>query len=70
MENTESKEKINVRGTIRSLEVGDCVTIQDYLKEEVVPSYVRSVTTQIKTDTGRDFTVSAVNGDITVTRLK
>lgn len=59
------KEKTNVRGGIDALEIGGKFTLP---KGERKVSYVRNAASTIAGDTGKKFSVSAVDNMIVVTR--
>lgn len=63
----ETIEKINLRGAIKSLEIGG-----EPLKlprPDYVPSVVRNTASSIKADTGANLTVTVSDHTITVTRI-
>jgi len=59
-------EKINIRGSINGLEPGTKLTLSRKIYK---PSTVRSSAVQLKTDTGKVFTVTVTHNLIIVTRL-
>ena len=62
------KTKVNVRGELNALEVGQTITL---LRKHCMPSTVRYTASALKSDTGKVFSVSATDGKIiTVTRNK
>lgn len=65
--NMEIKEKINVRGAIKALEVGKSLELP---KAEYIPSSVRSNVAIVSGDTGKKFRVSVVGNTIIVKRIK
>lgn len=62
----ETVEKINVRGAINSLEVGNTLPLQ---RGTYIPSSVRNTAAALKIDTGKRFSVLVDNNTITVKRL-
>lgn len=63
----ETIEKINVRGTINALLVGEKPLILP--RAHYVPSVIRNTAGSVTTDTGKRFTVSVGKNTITITRL-
>lgn len=60
------KKKMNIRGSIRMLEIGETMTIR---RGEALPSYVRAICSTLRQDYGMEMTVQAKFGkDIIVTR--
>lgn len=64
----ETETRINVRGSIKALSVGDFVKIPR--KPEYQPSYIRNAASLVAMDTGRKFSVSVKEDVIIVTRLR
>ncbi|WP_289291400.1 hypothetical protein [Bacteroides sp. 41_26] len=60
------KERINVRGSIDSLEINEVFTIP---KKERRASNVRNTAYTVACDTGKKFSVSAKTDTIVVTRI-
>jgi hypothetical protein len=68
MEILSPAKKINVRGTINSLEIGD-LPIR-LLKKEYKISSIRSIAGSLTTETGKKFSVSIVDDEvIVITRI-
>ena len=65
--NMETKERINVAGTMKTLEIGGGVTLN---KSEYKASMVRTTASTLKQDTGIEFSVSVSGDKITITRTK
>ncbi|MDR2004944.1 MAG: hypothetical protein LBQ74_18125 [Prevotella sp.] len=67
MEILSTKERINIRGTINSLEVGDKPV--KLSKTEYKLSTIRATAGAITGDTGKKFSVSVIDGKIVITRI-
>lgn len=68
MEILSPAKKINVRGTINSLEIGDLPV--RLLKKEYKISSIRSIAGSLTTETGKKFSVSIVDDEvIVITRI-
>lgn len=63
----EIEEKINIRGEINALNVGEKLTLP---KNGYAPSTVRSTTSSIKSDTEKSFSVSVGIDTIVIIRKK
>ena len=63
----QEKEKINVMGKMKSLEVGESFTLK---KEDYKLSSVRVTANTIKEDSGLEFTVLTSELEIKVERVK
>lgn len=61
----EISEKINVRGILNALEIGD--EPLEFVKSLYKTSSIRSIATAITTDTGKRFSVSAKQKEKTIT---
>lgn len=60
------EKKMNIRGTIRQMNIGDALVFK---RGSVLPSYVRAICTTLKQDYNIAFSVEARAGqDIIVTR--
>ena len=62
----QEKEKINVSGEMKSLDIGGSFTLG---KKDYVLSSVRVTANTIKQDTSKEFTVSVEGEEITVKRV-
>lgn len=60
--------RINVRGSIKALRIGDFIEIPR--TPAYPPSYVRNAASLVAMDSGRKYSVSAKEDVIIVTRLK
>jgi hypothetical protein len=63
----ERVKKINVQGTMKSLDIGEKFLVS---KKDHVPSYVRWVATKLKGDADMCFRVLVEGKNITVIRIK
>lgn len=61
-------ERINVRGTIKKLKVGDKPLVLP--RPDYVASMVRNTASSVRADTGRIFKVEVTSDKITVIRIK
>lgn len=64
----ETQTRINVRGSIKALAIGDFIEIPR--TPEYLPSNIRSAASVVAADTGKKFSVSMKEHVIIVTRLK
>lgn len=64
----ETQTRINVRGSIKALAIGDFIKIPR--TPEYKQSLIRSAASNVAMDTGKKFSVSVKEDVIIVTRLK
>ena len=67
-QNMKVETKINVRGSINALEIGNSIEIPR--RPEYKPSYIRNAASLVTMDTGKKFSVSVKENVIVVTRFK
>ena len=65
--------RINLRGTMNSLSIGESMEVErkPYNENGFAPDYVRSLATKVGDNEGKYFSVSARKGEpkITITRI-